>query len=123
MWRLTGIDHLHVNGIRSKFWEPDDSVVESAKSCLAPFAGVPPVMPVFSSGQWAGQAPDLFTRLGTTDLMHLAGAGILGHPDGIAAGVASMQAGWAAAMSGVSLETFAQSHSALRKALLQFGAA
>ena len=123
MWRLTGIDHLHVNGIRSKFWEPDDSVVESAKSCLAPFAGVPPVMPVFSSGQWAGQAPDLFTRLGSTDLMHLAGGGILGHPDGIAAGVASMRDGWEAAVSGVSLETFAQSHPALRKALLQFGAA
>ena len=120
LWRLAGVDHLHVNGVRSKFWEPDDSVIASAKSCQAPFAGVQPVMPVFSSGQWAGQAPDLFQQLGSTDLMHLAGGGILGHPDGIAAGVASMRAGWEAAVSGVSLEAYARNHPALQKALAQF---
>ena len=122
LWRLAGVDHLHVNGIRSKFWEPDASVLESATACLAPFAGVAPVMPVFSSGQWAGQAPDLFAQLGSTDLMHLAGGGILGHPDGIAAGVASLREGWQAAVSGVSLEEFARSHPALRAALIQFAA-
>jgi len=120
IWRLAGIDHLHVNGVRSKFWEPDDSVIASAKSCHAPFAGVQPVMPVFSSGQWAGQAPDLFEKLGSTDLMHLAGGGILGHPDGIAAGVASMRAGWEAAVSGVSLEAYARNNTALQKAITQF---
>jgi ribulose-bisphosphate carboxylase large chain len=120
IWRLTGIDHLHVNGVRSKFWEPDDSVIESAKACQAPFAGVAPLMPVFSSGQWAGQAPDLFQKLGSTDLMHLAGGGIIGHPGGIAAGVASMREGWEAAVSGVSLETYARSHPALQGALEQF---
>lgn len=120
IWRLAGVDHLHVNGVRSKFWEPDDSVIASARSCHAPFSGVPPVMPVFSSGQWAGQAPDLFQKLGSTDLMHLAGGGILGHPDGIAAGVASMRAGWEAAVSGVSLEAYARNHRALQTALAQF---
>lgn len=123
IWRLAGVDHLHVNGIRSKFWEPDDSVIASAKSCQAPFAGVQPLMPVFSSGQWAGQAPDLFQKLGSTDLMHLAGGGILGHPDGIAAGVASMREGWQAATSGVSLETYARTHPSLQKALAQFSGA
>ena len=54
--------------------------------------------------------------------MHLAGGGILGHPDGIAAGVASMREGWDAAIAGVSLETFALTHPALRRALAQFGA-
>src|SRR5256885_14782493 len=58
LWRLAGVDHLHCNGIRSKFWEPDDSVIASAKACLAPWAGLQPLMPVFSSGQWAGLAPD-----------------------------------------------------------------
>jgi ribulose-bisphosphate carboxylase large chain len=123
IWRLAGVDHLHVNGVRSKFWEPDDSVIASAKSCQAPFAGVQPVMPVFSSGQWAGQAPDLFQKLGSTDLMHLAGGGIIGHPDGIAAGVASMREGWQAAVSGVSLETYARNHPALQKSLAQFSGA
>ncbi len=123
IWRLAGVDHLHVNGVRSKFWEPDDSVIESARACQAPFAGVQPVMPVFSSGQWAGQAPDLFQKLGSTDLMHLAGGGIIGHPDGIAAGVASMREGWQAAVSGISLATYARNHSALQRALDQFSTA
>ncbi len=122
IWRLAGIDQLHVNGIRSKFWEPDDSVIASAQSCHASFAGHQAVMPVFSSGQWAGQAPDLFRMLGSTDLMHLAGGGIIGHPDGIAAGVASMREGWEAAVSGVSLEAYAQNRTSLQGALEQFGA-
>ena len=120
LWRLAGVDHLHVNGIRSKFWEGDESVIDSARACLAPFAGVAPLMPVFSSGQWAGQAPDLYAQLGSTDLMHLAGGGIIGHPDGIAAGVASMREGWEAAVAGIGLETYAQTHPALRAALVHF---
>ena len=122
IWRLAGIDQIHVNGLRSKFWESDDSVIESAKSCLEPFSGVAPVMPVFSSGQWAGQAPDMYARLRSTDLMHLAGGGILGHPDGIAAGVASMREGWDAALAGISLKSYAESHPALQGALVQFSA-
>jgi ribulose-bisphosphate carboxylase large chain len=122
LWRLAGIDHLHVNGIRSKFWEPDDSVIRSARACLAPFAGLMPLMPVFSSGQWAGQAPDLYAQLQSTDLMHLAGGGIIGHPDGIAAGVASMRESWEAAVEGIRLETYAQTHPALRAALQHFNA-
>lgn len=121
LWRLAGVDHLHVNGIRSKFWEPDDSVIESARACLAPFAGMPALMPVFSSGQWAGQAPDLYARLRSTDLMHLAGGGIIGHPDGIAAGVASMRQGWEAAVAGTRLDDYAQDRPALRRALAHFG--
>ena len=52
----------------------------------------------------------------------LAGGGILGHPDGIAAGVASMRDGWEAAVEGVSLETFSQKRPALKRALAQFAA-
>lgn len=51
LWRLAGVDQLHVNGFRSKFWEPDDSVAASALACMQPFAGMRPIMPVFSSGQ------------------------------------------------------------------------
>jgi ribulose-bisphosphate carboxylase large chain len=122
LWRLAGIDHVHVNGIRSKFWEPDASVMTSARACLAPFAGLSPLMPVFSSGQWAGQAPDLFNMLKSVDLMHLAGGGIIGHPQGIAAGVASMREGWEAAVEGVSLEDYARTRPALRAALSHFKA-
>ncbi len=121
LWRLAGVDHLHVNGIRNKFWEPDESVVAAAKSCLAPFAGLAPVMPVFSSGQWAGQAPDTYARLGSTDLIYLAGGGIIGHPGGVAAGVASLREAWAAAAAGIPLHAYAETHPALAGALRQFG--
>jgi ribulose-bisphosphate carboxylase large chain len=121
VWRLAGVDQLHVNGLRSKFWEPDDSVIASAKACLAPFGENSPVIPVFSSGQWAAQAPDLYMQLGSVDLMHLAGGGIIGHPQGVAAGVASMREGWEAAVAGIDLDAYAKSHPALAGAIAKFG--
>jgi ribulose-bisphosphate carboxylase large chain len=114
---------MHVNGIRSKFWEADESVIRSARACLTPFAGVAAVMPVFSSGQWAGQAPQIYDQLQSTDLMHLAGGGIIGHPDGVAAGIQSMRDAWDAAVAGAQLQDYAQSRPALQRALTHFGTA
>src|ERR1035437_10344009 len=107
LWRLAGVDQLHVNGIANKFWENDDSVVRSIESCLRPmFSGVGQafqpagsgdfpvansehrtrksgepagwkacptddacsrfsILPVVSSGQWGGQAPETFRRTKT----------------------------------------------------------
>src|SRR6185436_15699354 len=58
VWRLAGADHMHVNGLQSKFAEADDSVIASARACLTPLFETKPctVMPVFSSGQSAKQA-------------------------------------------------------------------
>ena len=120
IWRLAGVDQIHVNGLRSKFSETDDSVIASAKACLAPLCGKP-IMPVFSSGQWAGQAPEMFARLKSVDVMHLAGGGIIGHPQGAGAGVASMREGWEAAVAGVDLHTYARRHPALAAAIAKFG--
>jgi len=36
LWRLVGVDQIHVNGIANKFWESDDSVVRSIEACLKP---------------------------------------------------------------------------------------
>jgi len=121
-FRLAGADHLHVNGIRNKFCESDASVVESARACQDPIADESDrVLPVFSSGQWAGQAPDTYRALGNADLMYLAGGGILGHPDGPAAGVEHLKQGWEAAMQGITLEEYAEEHEALRTAIDYFG--
>ena len=92
LWRLAGVDQLHVNGLANKFWEPDDSVVRAIEACLAPRPGGPPILPVVSSGQWGGQAPETYRRTRTTDLLYLAGGGILAHPDGPAAGVRALRA-------------------------------
>ena len=125
LWRLAGIDHTHVNGLRNKFCESDDSVIASARACLAPMFPAPhpgcEIMPVFSSGQSARQAPDTFKALGSTDLIYAAGGGIMGHRDGPAAGVRSLQQAWEAATRGIALQTYASTHPELASALAQFG--
>ena len=120
LWRLAGVDQMHVNGLRSKFWEPDDSVIASARACLTEFAGGRPVMPVFSSGQTARQPPDTYAALKSVDLIYLAGGGIIGHPAGPKAGVLSLREAWQAAIEGVPLDLYADSHPALQAALAAF---
>lgn len=89
LWRLAGVGHMHVNGLANKFSEPDDSVIESARACLAPMFDHKPctVMPVFSSGQTVRQVPATYAALQSTDLITTAGGGIVAHPNGPAAGV------------------------------------
>jgi ribulose-bisphosphate carboxylase large chain len=160
LWRLAGVDQIHVNGIANKFWENDDSVVRSIESCLKPLfnksdiplnpehhlspnslprsaaereteIGVkmseakkdfpPPVLPVVSSGQWGGQAPETFRRTHTVDLLYLAGGGILAHPNGPAAGVRSLRKWWEAAVEGLTVEQAAAKYPELKFSVEKFG--
>jgi len=123
-WRLAGADQMHVNGLRNKFCEDDASVLASARECLAPMFDPPAkgceVMPVFSSGQTALQAPGTLLGLGSMDLIYACGGGLMGHPGGIAAGVDAIREAWEAADSGVSLQDYSRSHEALRQAMDAF---
>jgi ribulose-bisphosphate carboxylase large chain len=120
-WRLAGVDQIHVNALGNKFWEPDDSVVRSIRACLTPLFGGDSVMPVVSSGQWGGQAPETYRRTGTVDLMYLAGGGIMAHPGGPAAGVEAIRQAWEAATTGIPLEEYARTHESLRRSIETFG--
>lgn len=124
IWRLAGADHMHVNGLSNKFTEADDSVIASARECLNPMFDDKPciAMPVFSSGQSAKQAPGTFAALGSSDLIFAAGGGIMAHPDGPAAGVASLREAWDAAISHVPLADYAKDHTALARALETYSA-
>ncbi len=121
LWRLAGVDQLHVNGIANKFWESDDSVVRSIESCLKPLLGGMSLLPVVSSGQWGGQAPETFRRTQTVDLLYMAGGGIMAHPDGPAAGVRSLQKWWEAAVEGLTMEQAAAKYAELQKSVEKFG--
>jgi ribulose-bisphosphate carboxylase large chain len=121
LWRLAGVDHVHVNGLQNKFWEPDDSVVRSIQACLKPLLGGFEIMPVISSGQWGGQAPETYRLTQTVDLMYLAGGGIMAHPGGPAEGLRAIKQAWEAALLGVPLENYACNHPELRKAIEKFG--
>jgi ribulose-bisphosphate carboxylase large chain len=122
LWRLAGVDHMHVNGIANKFQEDDDSVITSARACMTPmFADKPcTIMPVFSSGQTVRQAAPTWERLQSTDLIFLAGGGLFAHPGGIAAGVSALRQSWSVAMEGVPLDIAAKTHRELREALEKF---
>jgi len=119
IWRLAGADHLHVNGLRNKFSEPDESVIAAARSVLAPVmpGAALPAMPVFSSGQTGLQAHDTYAALGSADLIHTAGGGIFGHPKGVPAGVEALRASWHAAIEGIALTEHAKRVPALAEAL------
>ena len=123
LWRLAGVDHMHVNGIANKFQEDDDSVIASARACLKPLFSHKPcaVMPVFSSGQTVMQAEPTWQRLQSPDLIFLAGGGLFAHPGGIASGVSALRQAWDAAMAGVPLQQAATSHRELREAIATFG--
>jgi ribulose-bisphosphate carboxylase large chain len=88
--------------------------------CRTPMFGGYTVMPVLSSGQWAGSAVETYRRVKTADLMHLAGGGIMAHPGGVAAGVLSMQQGWEAALGAHDLLEYASSRVELRQAIDKF---
>ena len=125
LWRLAGVDHMHVHGLQGKFAQEDAEVVSSAKDCVTPLTdGIDDrVLPAFSSGQWAGTAQPTFDAIGHDDLLFMAGGGILAHPGGPAAGVASIRQAWAAVAEGVPLEEAAKQQQELRQALDTFGAA
>ena len=123
LWRLAGADHMHVNGLRNKFCESDESSLTSARSLLSPLSagnsGI--TMPVFSSGQTALQAFGTWAALQSPDLIFAAGGGIMAHADGPAGGVRSLQDAWAAAMAGLTLEQAAKDSPALAAALRTYG--
>jgi ribulose-bisphosphate carboxylase large chain len=121
LWRLAGVDQLHIGGMQSKFFENDHSVAESGRACLRSMDIHRPIMPVISSGQWGGQAPATYAALASQDVIYLAGGAVLGHPLGPQAGVAALKEAWQAAVDGVPLLEYARSHPALKASIETFG--
>lgn len=120
IWRMIGVDQVHTNGLNNKFYESNESVVRSVKSCLTPDNNGRRILPVMGSGAWAGLAPLTYQTLQSFDLLFLCGGGILGHPGGLAAGVKSVQQGWEAAMQNIELNKYAETHKELKQALEYF---
>lgn len=125
LYRLAGIDHMHVHGIGGKFADAAEEVDVAARRCLRPLAhggqSDDVVMPVFSSGQWAGTLKRTLEAAGSTDFMFLAGGGILAHPLGPAAGVKSLRSAYDAVCAGSDIETFSTGRPELEAAIDFFG--
>ena len=125
LWRLAGVDHMHVHGLQGKFAQEDQEVIDSARECLRPLAdpadAADTVLPAFSSGQWAATLPATLDVVPSGDLLFMCGGGILAHPGGPAAGITSVRQAWMAWQAGRSLDEAAPSGSPLRQALDFFG--
>lgn len=123
IWRLLGVDQFQINGIRAKYWEPDESFIASFKDIMTPiFDEDDRALPVVCSGQWGGQAVNTYRQTGQTlDLMYLGGGGIHGHPMGIAAGVKAIRQAWECAAMGQELEDYAKDHHELSASLRKWG--
>lgn len=121
-WRLVGVDQIHVSAIQGKFWESDESVARSVRACLDPIVDHSDrALPVLSSGQWGGQAPETYRLTETLDLLYLAGGGITAHPGGLQAGLTAIHQAWAATVEGIPLEAYAASKPELAAAIEHFG--
>ncbi|WEZ85850.1 ribulose-bisphosphate carboxylase large subunit family protein (plasmid) [Rhizobium sp. 32-5/1] len=122
-WRLLGVDQFQINGIGVKYWEPDESFVDSFEAVTTPlFDASDCALPVAGSGQWGGQAPETYRRTGrTTDLLYLCGGGIVSHPDGPAAGVRAVTQAWEAAVADIPLDVYAKDHPELAASIEKFG--
>ncbi len=126
LYRLAGVDHMHVHGIGGKFSDAASEVEEAARRCLRPLATDAPdasdaVLPAFSSGQWAGTLPRTADAAGSADFMFMAGGGILAHPDGPAAGIRSLRQAWDAIVDGTDLSRAATNKPELAAAMSFFG--
>ena len=122
LWRLAGADHMHVSGLDNKFTEPNESVIESARSLNDPLFSHAPMsaLPVFSSGQTVRQAAATLEAVGSSDLLVTAGGGIVAHPSGVAAGVRAMRQAYDAAMEKVDVAKYAEDYPELAAALAEF---
>lgn len=120
LYRLAGIDHMHVHGIDGKFADFRAEVTEAARACLQSISPEGPddvVMPAFSSGQWAGTLPDCLEAAKSPDFMFMCGGGILAHPNGPDAGVASLHEAYEALISGQSIKEGANDRTELAAAI------
>ncbi|QHQ36049.1 ribulose-bisphosphate carboxylase large subunit family protein [Algicella marina] len=125
LWRLAGVDHLHVNGLANKFTESDGTVAAAARAVRQPVSahGGPAcrAMPVFSSGQTVWQVGASRALLGSDDFIFCAGGGIMAHPGGPGDGVRSLRDAAEAARAGIALEDHARPGSPLAQAMATFG--
>ena len=112
----------------SKFFETDEEVATNIKAIQSGVSEkFQPSLPILSSGQTVFAAQPTMEKVGSTDVMMLAGGGIIGHPLGAAAGVRSLRQSWEADTTEQALTDFGQQLAdagdfAVARAVEKFGA-
>jgi ribulose-bisphosphate carboxylase large chain len=120
--RLAGCDAIIMPGFGGRMMTPESEVLENVRACLEPMGHCLPSLPVPGGSDWAGTLSTIARKVGSTDFGFVPGRGVFGHPDGPAAGAASIRQAWEASVRGESIEALAATHAELRAAILTFGA-
>jgi ribulose-bisphosphate carboxylase large chain len=94
--RLAGADMIIMPGFGERMFTPDAEVLENVRACLEPMGPLRPCLPVPGGSDTAATLPSVFARIGHVDFGFVAGRGVFGHPDGPAAGAASIREAWSA---------------------------
>ncbi len=118
--RTIGLDQLHVGTVVGKMFESLKEVKENVLALTEPYYGIKKVMPVASGGLHPGSVPRLYSIFGK-DVVIQSGGGIHGHPKGSVAGAVAMRQAVDAAVSGIPLREYAETHPELREAIELFG--
>jgi ribulose-bisphosphate carboxylase large chain len=114
--RLAGVSALHTGTIFGKMEGGREDVLELNDFLKSDFYGMKKVMPIASGGLHPALVPKLYNALGNDVIINF-GGGLWGHPQSSAAGARAIRQSLDAALEGVSLSKYAESHEELRMAL------
>ncbi len=134
IYRLIGIDQLHIGAIVGKMEggssevidigeEIEDNLVEEDKKAHVleqKWYNIKPMMAVCSGGLHPAKIPRLMSYMGNNIVMQF-GGGCHGHPDGTGAGARAIRQALYAAMNKIPLPRYANEHIELKKALEKWG--
>lgn len=120
--RLAGADAIIMPGFGARMMTPEEEVMANVRACLEPMGPIKPSLPVPGGSDWAGTLAGVYHKIGSVDFGFVPGRGVFGHPQGPAAGAASIRQAWEACRLGIPLERQAQDHPALAAAMAAFGA-
>ena len=103
--RLAGCDAIIMPGFGPRMFTPEHEVLENVRACVEPMGAIAPSLPVPGGSDSAATLGAVHRRLGTVDFGFVAGRGIFGHPEGPAAGAASIRDAWTAIAADVARES------------------
>ncbi len=134
LYRLIGMDQLHIGAIVGKMEggssevidigeEVEDNLIEEDKKAHVleqKWYNIKPMMAVCSGGLHPAKIPKLMSYMGNNIVMQF-GGGCHGHPDGTAAGAKAIRQALEASMKRVPLKKYSIEHNELKKALEKWG--
>jgi len=134
LYRLIGIDQLHIGAIVGKMQgassevvdigeEIEENLIEEDKKAHVleqKWYNIKPMMAVCSGGLHPAKIPKLMSYMGNNIIMQF-GGGCHGHPDGTAAGARAIRQALEASMKRIPLKKYSIEHNELKKALEKWG--